>query len=253
MTSGQPVRLYCFAHAGAGVSAFHGWAASVGPGVVPIPVLLPGRDGRRCEPRATTREALLADVMRLFTGDPTAPFVLYGHSLGALVAYTVARALHEAGRPGPALVAVGACSPPHTPPEPAYALGVPDAELLRTLDQMGVVPLGTPGTEPGGMWDRAVKSVLRDDLALARALRAAACTPSPVGPLTTPLLVVAADDDPMVPPAAAEGWRGWSEGPTRLRTVSGGHFFVRGQELPRLLGQECRAVRREGRVTHTGH
>ncbi|MFE2569808.1 thioesterase II family protein [Streptomyces mirabilis] len=253
MSSEQPVRLYCFAHAGAGVSAFHGWAASVGPGVTPIPVLLPGRDRRRREPRVTTREALLDDVMRLFTGAPTAPFVLYGHSLGALVAYTIARALHEAGRPGPALLAVGACPPPHMPPEPAYALGVPDAELLRTLNQMGVVPPGTPGTDPGGIWDRAVKPVLRDDLALARALRAAACTPSPAGPLTTPLLVVAADDDPMVSPTAAEGWSRWSEESTSLRTVSGGHFFVRGHELPRLLGQACRAVRRARRVTHTGN
>ncbi|MEU4884256.1 alpha/beta fold hydrolase [Streptomyces althioticus] len=260
MAAAQPIRLYCFAHAGAGVSAFHGWAARVGPDVVPVPVLLPGRDRRRREPRVTTRAALLDDVMRLFGGAPTAPFVLYGHSLGALVAYTVARALHEAGRRGPALLAVGACPPPHLPPEPAYALGVPDAELLRTLDLMGVVPSGTPGTEAGGIWDRAVRPVLRDDLTLARALRTAACTSSPADPLTTPLLIVAADDDPMASPAVAEGWSRWSEGPTRLHTVSGGHFFVRGPELPRLLGQACRALRparrtprAAGPVTSTGN
>ncbi|MEU2181912.1 thioesterase II family protein [Streptomyces thermolilacinus] len=241
MTAAQPIRLYCFAHAGAGVSAFQGWAAHVGPDVLPIPLLLPGRDQRRREPRVTTREALLDDVMR-HLGASTAPFVLYGHSLGALVAYTVARALHEADMPGPALLAIGACPPPHMPPVPAYALGVPDAELLRTLDMMGVIPPGMPGIEPGGIWDRAVRPVLHDDLTLARALRSAACTPSPAGPLDTPLLVVAADDDPMVSPAVAEGWSRWSEGPTSLHTVSGGHFFVRGQELPRLLGEACRSL-----------
>lgn len=237
----QPVRLYCFAHAGAGVSAFHGWAASVGPGVMPVPVLLPGRDRRSGEPRATTREALLRDVLHLFTDAPAAPYVLYGHGLGALVCYTVARALHEMGLPGPALLAVGACTPPHMPPESAYALGVPEAELLRTLDQMGVVPAGT---ELGEIRTPAKKQVLRDDLALDRALRAAARTPPSAGPLTTPLLVVTGDDDALASPAVAEGWRAWTEGPTRLRTVSHGHLFVRGPELPRRLGQACRVVRR---------
>ncbi|MFD5453494.1 thioesterase II family protein [Streptomyces olivaceus] len=240
----QPMRLYCFAHAGAGVSAFHGWAASVGSGVLPVPVLLPGRDRRRGEPRATTREALLGDVLHLFTDAPAVPYALYGQGLGALVCYTVARTLHEMGLPGPALLAVGACTPPHMPPESAYVLGVPEAELLRTLDQMGVVPAGT---ELGGIREPARKQVLRDDLALDRALRAAARTPSPADPLTTPLLIVAGAagrNDGPASPLVAEGWRAWTEGPTRLRTVSAGHLFVRGSELPRLLGQACRVVRR---------
>ncbi|MFI6560826.1 thioesterase II family protein [Streptomyces sp. NPDC050534] len=239
----QPVRLYCFAHAGADVSTFQGWAASVGPGVVPVPVLLPGRGRRRDELRVTTREALLGDVLHLFTDAPAGPCVLYGHGLGALVSYTVASALQEMGLPGPALLAVGACTPPHMPPESAYVLGVPESELLRTLDRMGVVP---PGTDLGGIQEPARKQVLRDDLALDRALRAAARTPSPAGPLTTPLLVIAGDDDAPASPAVAEGWHAWTEGPVRLRTVSDGHLFVRGPELPRLMGQACRVVRRLG-------
>ncbi|MGX9888947.1 thioesterase II family protein [Streptomyces sp. NPDC002276] len=235
-----PVPLYCFAHAGAGVSAFEGWTANVGPGVVPVPVLLPGRGRRRDETRATTREALLDDVLHLFSDAPTGPYALYGHGLGALVCYTVTRALHEMGLPGPALLAVGACTPPHMPSESAYVLGVPEAQLLRTLDRMGVVPLGT---DLGCIREPPGKQVLRDDLALDRALRAAARTPSPAGPLTTPLLVVTGHDVPMSP-AVTEGWHAWTEGPTRLRTVSDGHAFVRGPELPRLLGQACRVVRR---------
>ncbi|WP_306324237.1 MULTISPECIES: thioesterase II family protein [unclassified Streptomyces] len=237
----QPVRLYCFAHAGADVSTFQDWTAAVGPGVIPVPVLLPGRGRRRDEFSVTTREALLGDVLHLFTNASAGPCVLYGHGLGALVCYTVARALLEIGLPGPALLAVGACTPPHMPPESAYILGVPEAELLRTLDRMGVVP---PGTDLGGIREPAGKQVLRDDLALDRALRAAARTPSPADPLSTPLLIIAGDDDGPASPALAEGWHAWTEGPVRLRTVSDGHLFVRGSQLPRLMGQACRVVRR---------
>ncbi|WP_405577955.1 thioesterase II family protein [Streptomyces sp. NBC_01190] len=244
MSDEQPVRLYCFAHAGAGVSAFGGWEAAVGPGVRPVPVLLPGRDRRRREPRVTTRQALLDDVLPLFTAPPTGPYVLYGHSLGALVAYTVTRALHEAGLPTPALLAVGASPPPHAASALADAQDMPDADLLNLMDRIGALP---PDTGPGSFWYRAAMPVLRDDLALAGALRAAARRPSPAGRISTPLLVVAAEDDPLAPPALAAQWRRWSEGPTRSRTVTGGHFFVRGPELPRLLGRACHALRRPAR------
>ncbi|MER6926177.1 alpha/beta fold hydrolase, partial [Streptomyces spiralis] len=95
MRDGSPVTLYCFAHAGAGVSGFAHWPAATGPGVVTVPVPLPGRGARRREPRATSREALL-DALLGPLAEQVAdgrPYVLYGHSLGGIVAYTLARAL----------------------------------------------------------------------------------------------------------------------------------------------------------------
>ncbi|WP_329297164.1 thioesterase domain-containing protein [Streptomyces sp. NBC_00659] len=241
MPDEQPVGLHCFAHAGAGISSFHGWRAGLGPGVSPVPHLLPGRDSRRREARVTGRGALLADLMDGLRTAPHTPYVLYGHSLGALVAYTLTRALHEAGLPGPALLAVGACPPPDTPSELADACRESDERLLRLLDTMGAVP---EGADPGGFWYRSVMPVLRDDLALADSLRRAARTPVRGGPLTVPVLAVAGADDPLVRPAELADWRRWTSGPLVARTLPGDHFFVRGPELPRLLGRACRVVRR---------
>lgn len=240
MSDEQPVRLHCFAHSGRDVSAFDHWAAGVGPGVEPVPVLLPGCRQRRGEPRATTQEALLADVLPRFTGPQPGPYVLYGHGLGAMVALAVTRALHEAGLPGPALLAVAACPPPHVPSKLPDARRATDAELLHALSGGGAVP---PRSDEG-VWLRAALPVLRADLELAQALQEAARTPSPAGPLTTPVLVVASRDNPLAPPSIAGGWRQWTRGPARLRTVPGHHFFVRGRELPRLLGRACRVTRR---------
>ncbi|MFJ9646082.1 thioesterase II family protein [Streptomyces sp. NPDC101206] len=240
MAPEQDVRLVCFAHAGAGTSAFHRWGELLGTGTVPEPRLLPGRDGRRREPRVTTRRELLHDLLE---EQPPGPYVLYGHSLGALVAYTLTRALHAAGLPLPALLAVGACPPPDAPGGPALAAEAPDDELLAVLEGFDAVP---PGIAPD-VWHRFVFPVLRDDLRLAADLRAAALDPATGGPVPVPVLAVAGSDDPVGPAAVLGGWRAWTTGRFVLRTVPGGHFFVRDGELPGLLGRACRLVGRAER------
>ncbi|OEJ22416.1 thioesterase II family protein [Streptomyces subrutilus] len=243
MAREQDVRLVCFAHAGAGTSAFHRWGELLGPGVNPQPQLLPGRDGRRREPRVTTREALLDDLRELFKEQPPGPYVLYGHSLGGLIAYTLTRALHEAGLPLPALLVTGAVPPPHAVGGVAFAADAPDDELVRVLEGFDGVP---PGVAPD-VWHRFVLPVLRDDLRLAAALRAAALDPATGGPVPVPLLAVAGEEDPVGPPEVLRGWSDWTTAGFESRTVPGGHFFVRDGELPRLLGQACRTVGRSGR------
>ncbi|WP_314225133.1 thioesterase II family protein [Streptomyces zaehneri] len=244
MSDEQPVRLYCFAHSIGGESLFEHWAASAGPGVEVVPVSLPGGDRRRSEPRVSTHEALLADVLPLFTDAHRGPYVLYGHGLGAMAALAVTRALHEAGLPGPALLAVGAHSPPQVYAGLPDVRGATDAELLHVLGGKGAVP---PSSDEGILL-RAMLPVLRAELELTRALDEAARRPSCAGPLTTPLLVVASQDNPLAPPTAADGWRQWTAGPAWTRTVPGRHFFVcGGRELPRLLGRACRVTRRLAR------
>jgi surfactin synthase thioesterase subunit len=73
--------MFCLPHAGADVSAFHGWAGLLDGVAEPVPVLLPGRGVRRREPRITDARALLAELLR-GQGPPAAPYLLYGHSLG---------------------------------------------------------------------------------------------------------------------------------------------------------------------------
>jgi surfactin synthase thioesterase subunit len=189
----------------------------------------------------STREALLADVLPLFAEPHPGPYVLYGHGLGAMVALTVARALHEAALPGPALLAVGAWLAPHLPAGLADPRGATDAELLHVLSGKGAVPAGSDE----GIWLRSMLPVLRADLELAQDLHAAAARPSPAGLLTTPVLVVDSQANRLAPGSTVAGWDRWTAGPVRSRTVPGRHFFVRGgRELPRLLGRACRVARR---------
>ncbi|RII13497.1 Linear gramicidin dehydrogenase LgrE [Streptomyces sp. YIM 130001] len=239
MADDRPVRLHCFAHSG-GASPFQNWTVDVGPGVVPVPVLLPGGERRPGEPRVTTHEALIADLLPHFTDVGREPYVLYGHGLGAMVALCVTRALHEAGLPGPALLAVAAWPPPPAPADLPDTRGATDDELLQRLSSRGGVPL----TSDEGVWLRAALPVIRADMELAESLHAALGRPSPAGPLRTPLLVISSQENPLARDSATGDWQAWTQGPIHSRTVPGRHFFSGSHELPRLLGRACRVVRR---------
>src|SRR6266545_6820743 len=112
MREGHRLRLYCFPHAGAGASCFSRWPTIFGPDMEVVPVPLPGRGNRRGERRIVDPDALLDHLFSTLGPPPWGPCVMYGHSLGALAAYALARALGGAESSSPMLVAVGACRPP---------------------------------------------------------------------------------------------------------------------------------------------
>ncbi|MDC2959373.1 alpha/beta fold hydrolase [Streptomyces gilvifuscus] len=244
MRDGPPVTLYCFAHAGAGASGFAHWRTATGPGVHTVPVALPGRGTRRREPRTTSRQALLGALLEPLAEQVAdgRPYVLYGHSLGGIVAHTLARALIHRGLPAPACLAVGASPPPQTAPTGHDADGLSDERLLRFAAGLGAAPDGALAA-PGSLWYRRVLPLLRDDLKLADALRADALTDTE-GPLTVPVLALAGRDDPVVGATVLDGWARWTTGRFVRRTVPGDHFFVRGPHAPQLIGRACRVVRR---------
>ncbi|MGW8066201.1 thioesterase II family protein [Streptomyces ziwulingensis] len=233
------VTLHCLAHAGAGVASYRGWSTAVGDGVDVSAWPLPGRDERRREPRLTERSALLADLLPgLLHSAHRGPYALYGHSMGALVGYTLTRALADAGAP-PLFLAVGACPPPHTTTALVDGADLPDEDLLPLLDSIGSLPPGASAL-PGGLWRRTFLPVLRDDLRLAKSLRNAALDPVTGGPVDVPVLVFAGSDDPLAAPAALRHWQQWTTRPTELHTVAGGHFFAGSVSLAAHVGRACR-------------
>src|SRR5262245_49588689 len=81
------VVLFCFAYAGGGASLFRDWVGALGASVEVCPVQLPGREARFREP-AFTRLAPLVDSLVESLGPHLArPLALFGHSLGALIAF----------------------------------------------------------------------------------------------------------------------------------------------------------------------
>ncbi|MGW8358585.1 thioesterase II family protein [Streptomyces wedmorensis] len=211
-----PVRLVCFPHAGGSATFFLELAKDLSPDVEVLAVQYPGRQDRRKEPLIETVTGLAESAAAALLPWADRGLALFGHSLGSIVAYEVARLLRGKGHAPVALFASGRRAPSVERTE--LGSRVDDDTLLRTLQSLG-------GTHPMVFED---KELVRLALPAIRADYAAAETyryrPGP--PLSCPLTMLTGEDDPMVSPQDAVAWREHTSAEFDLITLPGGHFYL---------------------------
>ncbi|GAB7186265.1 hypothetical protein ATKI12_6096 [Kitasatospora sp. Ki12] len=216
---GGPVTLLGLHPAGGSTAFFSGWQRALGERVNLVPVRIPGRDpaGGHCRqglPR------LVAELERDLGPLLERPYLLYGHSMGALLAYRLTRRRAEHGRRLPERLLVGAYPAPHLPHPLRRATRLTDAELVSWLVDFGSLPAAL----------RADTSWLSERIALVRA-EIGLCAGDSEGfthrPLPCPVEVFAGRDDPLVSAADAAAWAEHADGGFALHPVPGGHFFPR--------------------------
>jgi medium-chain acyl-[acyl-carrier-protein] hydrolase len=226
---GARVRLYCFPYAGGAASIFRGWADALPAEIEVRPVQPPGRESRIREPAFTRVEPLVAAFLAGHGDDLGAmPAAFFGHSMGALLAYELARALRREGRPAPVRLFVSARRAPHLPARerPIYAL--PEEEFRAELRELK----GTPEEvldHPELM--ELVGPLLRADFELIDTYEHA-----PGDPLGCPISAFGGIADATVSEEEMAGWRRHTAGPFRLRMLPGDHFFLHHGSRAELLG-----------------
>lgn len=228
MLSAPPLpRLLCLPHAGGSAVTFHAWRRRFTGHVRVTPVELPGHGTRRGEPLVRDIGPLADRLAGELAGTLSGPYLLFGHSFGALVAFELAHRLRDLGAGEPlALVAGGRNAPavPHTR-EPLH--DAPADRLARGLRAL-------QGTLPGVAQDPELLEVflppLRADLRMAETYRRPA-----VPRLSCPVLAVAGDLDPVVDEAGLAAWQDETDGPFRIERVRGGHMILDSPALHREL------------------
>ncbi|WP_411832480.1 thioesterase II family protein [Pseudoxanthomonas mexicana] len=215
-------RLLCVPFAGAGAGAYRGWADALPAHVETYAVQLPAREDRLGEaPYARWRpmmEALTAAVAAL----PMQPTVLFGHSLGALIAFELARWM-QAQRPATPrhLFVSGRPWPGGGDAHAHGAAALSDEALLEALDRR-YGSLATSLSHPEIR--ELVAPILRADVALldSYAYQTGA-------PLDCPITMLAGRDDPTTPPDQTDGWRHETRAAFASHVLEGGHFFIEAQ------------------------
>jgi medium-chain acyl-[acyl-carrier-protein] hydrolase len=227
------LRLLVCPSAGSGVAPYVGWLRTLGPGVDARIVLLPGRESRLRERPRERLDAILPDAMAALdaelAGDPR-PVVLYGHSMGALLAFELARALEARGRRVARLVVSGRRAPHLPEKRPLHVL--PEAALVAELRRFG----GTPEVV---LQDRELLSALlpavRADLAVTETYV------YPGGPkLAAPISAFGGSADPAADEAEIAAWGERTSGAFEHAILAGGHFFVSGADFQRALAERLR-------------
>ena len=180
---------------------------------------LPGRETRMVEPPFDRLEPLLNGVIAAFAEEWRHPFALFGHSMGALIAFELTRELRRRGMPMPrGLILSGRCAPRYRDPaRPLYAL--PDAGFIEQLRELG----GTPEEVLASAELRELYfPILRADFAVCERFRYRT-----EAPLDIPLTVFGGSRDKEHPPELLDEWRRETTASFALHMFPGDHFFIR--------------------------
>ncbi len=218
------VTLFCIPHAGGSAAYYTGlgafFEAPAGSTDAPIdfhPLELPGRGRRHREPLQPDLQALARDVFaRVAPAAQSGPYALFGHSMGALLAFLCTALVRDAGLPAPAALFISSAAAPHTYGESLAPLSsLPSQEFWKRVGGLGGVPQCL--TEYDGFLSY-IEPILRADFAAVENWR-----PEPVAPLPTPITVFVGAGDEMTAQRAGL-WQSLTTGEFRLRTFPGGHL-----------------------------
>jgi surfactin synthase thioesterase subunit len=229
------VRLICFPYAGGGLAPFRAWR--LGPRVEIVGVVLPGREDRFAEPPFERMTAVLDWLDDRLAGHLDGPFALFGHSMGARIAYGYAHRLRERGGPAPERLFVSG-SPGPCLPVKVGGWNEPDSGLVRWLRLMDGTPAEILANRPVL---EALLPTLRADLTVV------ATWPYERRPaLDVPIHAFAGADDGYAGPERMAHWEVETAAGFRLSTLPGGHFFLTerrdallaaiGRDLDRVTG-----------------
>lgn len=206
-------RLFCLPHAGGGASVYRPFAPAFAPDIDVCPIQLPGRENRLRDPPVVDLDAIADAVWR----HSELPYAVFGHSMGAAIAFEILPLLRMRGAPQPTGLIVSAAHPPDAPdPFAARMAYLSDADLVAELVALDGLPTDLrDNTEFVSLLLPAVRADL---------IWCAEDHPEVADPVATPILAVCGTQDPIVAPAAMRGWARASAGGFRLHVLPGGHF-----------------------------
>jgi medium-chain acyl-[acyl-carrier-protein] hydrolase len=210
-------RAFCFAYAGAGPWVFHGLARALPESIELCGVQLPGRGTRAGEPLASALAGLEGPLLEALGPWLDKPFVLFGYSVGGLVAFETARALRRHRGRAPEALLIAASRAPHLPDPSPEIRDLDDALFARELRRFG----GTPEEvlqDPELM--AQVLPLLRADFGLIKSY-----TFQEEPPLDLELRAFGGTRDEVVRPDELRGWARHAR-QFELHLFDEAHFFL---------------------------
>jgi|SRR5579864_160336 len=211
------LRLFCFPYAGGSETTFRTWQQSLPEAIEVLPIQLPGRGTRIKEPALTRLVPLVQALSQSLRPEMELPFVFFGHSMGGLIAFELARQLRREGGPLPVHLFISAkCCPRQV--DDLYTGEIPDEELIQILRRHE----GTPreALEDAELM-QLLLPVIRADMELCNTY---VCESEP--PLSCPITAFGGLQDHVSGRPCLEGWRNYTTGRFTLRMFPAGHFFL---------------------------
>lgn len=223
-------RLYCFPYAGGGTAIYRGWQnLCTLEGLQISSIRLPGREARMREAIPKTIHQLAQDFVEAFAGEQEAlklPFAFYGHSMGAMIAFEVARELRRRNLPMPASLFVAAYTPPQMERPLSAISDIMDNDLF--LEELETRYNGVPTALKQSADLRALfVPILRADFIMLDHY-----VYQPETRLNLPIDIFVGEQDQHATYPRLMGWKDQTSQASELHLIEGGHFFINENPQP---------------------
>ena len=211
------LRVFCFPYAGSGAAIYRAWMKDLPETIELCPVQLPGRETRALEPACSRIGPLveaLSEELRPFLD---LPYVFFGYSMGALIAFELARALRKCAAPVPSHLFLAARRGPRIL-DPCPTGNLNNREFARQLAVIG----GTPKEilqNPDLL--ELVLPTLRADFTLCENYAYL-----PDDPLDCPMTICGGKEDAKTNQQALDAWGEETRASCDVKWFEGDHFFI---------------------------
>lgn len=212
------LRIFCFPYAGGSADIYRSWQRWLPEQLDLCLVHLPGH-GKNLSGRAFSRLVpLVAEIIVHISLLIDIPYVLFGHSMGALISFELARELSRQGA-GPKHVFVSGCRAPQYPRNEPATFNLPRDAFLRELKRLK----GTPEEVLANPEMVALFiDLLRADFEVVETYQY-----HPGKPLSCPITVYSGTEDEHVTVESCRQWQKQTSASCKTRMFSGNHFFIR--------------------------
>jgi surfactin synthase thioesterase subunit len=220
------LRLFCFPYAGGDATLFQSWSKNLPRTVEVCPVQLPGRGDRLREPPFTKLQPLVQAAAEAIRPYFDMPFAFFGHSMGTLISFELARLLRREGRPQPQHLFLSGSNAPQLHATGRVIYDLPDLELIEELRRLN----GTPREVLEHLeLMRLLLPVVRADMAVCQTYDYL-----PESPLDSAINVFGGLQDFGVPREGIRAWCNQTNSSFAMWMFEGDHFFLH-QALPQML------------------
>ncbi len=212
-------RIFCFPYAGGSASIiYRKWTLDFPEDYEVLPVELPGRGSRLQEPLKLDMDSLVQELVKTITEYLNKPFIFFGHSMGALVAYEITRKLSAQNLPLPEKLIVSSHGAPQLGKSGPIMHKLPKNEFIRELKELNGMP--EEFFESQELLDIFLP-IIKADYTVCETYNHSANEK-----LNVPIIAVRGTNDNSVPKEEMIGWSELTAKDFRLLEFPGDHFFI---------------------------
>jgi surfactin synthase thioesterase subunit len=215
------VTLACFPHAGGSASFFFPVSRAIAPEIDVLAIQYPGRQDRYTDTCLESIKDFADFSFEALKPWLDRPMALFGHSMGAIIAFEVAQRMERTAGVSPVVLFASGRRAPSRYRDEAVHLKDDDALVAKLIS--------LSGTDAKLLGDeevlRMIMPAVRGDYTAVETYRS-----SPDASLNCPIVVYTGDTDPEVTPDEAADWHKHGTAGVDIKVFPGGHFFLTGHQ-----------------------